>query len=227
MTEQQWMGVTNPTPMLKFLKGKASDRKLRLFACACCRQVWKSLTLKPVRRALETSEHFADGAVTYQELEGAHQQGCRAFVRTLYRNREKISDESAEKDANVCIKIDRMALAVDLAPAPVAFKNFYRVAQDKFLKAIGPVLLRCVVGNPFRSVALDVPWRTSAVTALAQAAYDDRTLPVGTLQSDRLAILADALEDAGCTDAAILDHLRGPGPHVRGCFVVDLILDKK
>jgi hypothetical protein len=64
------------------------------------------------------------------------------------------------------------------------------------------------------------------VLALAQATYDGRTLPAGTLEPDRLAVLADALEDAGCTDAAILGHLRGPGPHVRGCWALDLILGK-
>ena len=61
---------------------------------------------------------------------------------------------------------------------------------------------------------------------LAKAVYDERSLPSGTLETDRLGILADALEDAGCTDATILEHLRGPGPHVRGCFVVDLMLGK-
>jgi hypothetical protein len=61
---------------------------------------------------------------------------------------------------------------------------------------------------------------------LAQAAYEDRHLPAGTLDDTRLLILADALEEAGCSDAAILGHLRGPGPHVRGCWVLDLILGK-
>jgi hypothetical protein len=76
-------------------------------------------------------------------------------------------------------------------------------------------------------VAFDPAWRTPAVLAQAQAAYDNRTLPAGTLEPDRLAVLADALEEAGCADPDILGHLRGPGPHVRGCFVVDAILDKK
>ena len=62
---------------------------------------------------------------------------------------------------------------------------------------------------------------------LAQAAYDERTLPAGTLDPDRLAVLADALEDAGCSDAAILEHLRGPGPHVRGFWPLDLVLGKQ
>jgi hypothetical protein len=62
------------------------------------------------------------------------------------------------------------------------------------------------------------------VLALAQTAYDDRLLPAGTRDPDRLAILADALEDAGCDNAEILSHLRGSGPHVRGCWVVDLLL---
>jgi hypothetical protein len=64
------------------------------------------------------------------------------------------------------------------------------------------------------------------VVALAQAAYEQRELPAGTLDMARLAVLADALEDAGCTDADLLSHLRGPGPHVRGCWAVDLILGK-
>lgn len=66
----------------------------------------------------------------------------------------------------------------------------------------------------------------SLILSLAQAAYEERSLPCGELHLDRLAVLADALEDAGCTEVAILEHLRGPGPHVRGCWVVDLLLDR-
>jgi hypothetical protein len=87
-------------------------------------------------------------------------------------------------------------------------------------------LLRDVLGNPFRAVNFDPGWLTPPAAPLALAAYDERSLPEGTLDPQLLAVLADALEDAGCTDAAILGHLRGPGPHVRGCWALDLILGK-
>jgi hypothetical protein len=77
--------------------------------------------------------------------------------------------------------------------------------------------LRCLFGDPFRPVALNRRWLTPVVSALAGAAYDERAY-------DRLPILADALEDAGCDNAGLLGHLRGPGPHVRGCWALDLLL---
>jgi hypothetical protein len=94
-------------------------------------------------------------------------------------------------------------------------------------RAAHVALLRDIFGNPFRPVTLDPAWQTPQVVALARAAYDERELPAGTLDLARLAVLSDALEEAGCTDAAILDHCRRPGPHVRGCWVVDLILGKQ
>jgi hypothetical protein len=90
-------------------------------------------------------------------------------------------------------------------------------------------LLRDLFGTPFRPVALDpswLAWEGGTVVRLAQAAYDNRKLPEGHLEPDRLAVLADALEDAGCTHADLLGHLRSPGPHVRGCWAVDLLLGK-
>ncbi len=69
-------------------------------------------------------------------------------------------------------------------------------------------------------------WHDGAASQLAHAAHDERLLPEGTLDPARLAVLADALEDGGCADAELLGHLRGPGPHVRGCWAVDLILGK-
>jgi hypothetical protein len=88
-------------------------------------------------------------------------------------------------------------------------------------------VLRDLFGNPFRPVVLDPSWRIPAVVSLAQAAYDNRALPSGHLDQARLAVLADALEEAGCTDADLLGHLRGPGPHVRGCWAVDALLEKE
>jgi hypothetical protein len=91
---------------------------------------------------------------------------------------------------------------------------------------IAPALFREFFGNPFRPLNFDPGWRTADVLNLAQPAYEHRILPSGHLDNARLAVLADALEDAGCTDTAILKHLRSPGPHVRGCWPVDLILGK-
>jgi hypothetical protein len=84
------------------------------------------------------------------------------------------------------------------------------------------VLLRDIFGNPFRPVPADpnwLSWNDGTIPELAQAVYDDRAF-------DRLPVLADALEEAGCVNADMLAHCRGPGPHVRGCWVVDLLLGK-
>jgi len=89
-------------------------------------------------------------------------------------------------------------------------------SDERMLQA---ALLRDVFGNPFRPVTFDTAWRTATVTNLAQAIYHERAF-------DRLPILADALEDAGCTNADVLRHCRQPGEHVRGCWVVDLVLGK-
>ena len=80
--------------------------------------------------------------------------------------------------------------------------------------------------NAFRPVSLDAAHRTTSVVSLARAAYLERRLAGGELDPMRLPIVADALEDAGCTDAELLGHLRGPGPHVRGCWAVDLLLGR-
>src|SRR5262249_44075157 len=87
--------------------------------------------------------------------------------------------------------------------------------------------LRDIFGNPFRPIAVAPAWLTPTVLAQAQAIYDDRILPAGTLDNTRLAVLGDALENAGCEDADILNHCRRPGEHVRGCWVIDLILCKE
>jgi hypothetical protein len=85
--------------------------------------------------------------------------------------------------------------------------------------AIQSLFLRDIFGNPFRPVAVDPGWLTSSVVELARGIYDQKAF-------DRLPILADALQDAGCDHPDVLAHCRGPGPHVRGCWVVDLVLGK-
>jgi hypothetical protein len=81
-------------------------------------------------------------------------------------------------------------------------------------------LVACIFGNPFRPITADAAWLTPTAVSLAQAIYDDRAF-------DRLPILADALEDAGCDNADLLNHCRLPGEHVRGCWPVDLLSGKQ
>jgi hypothetical protein len=90
-------------------------------------------------------------------------------------------------------------------------------------------LLRDIFGSPFRPVTISpaiLAWSDGLVVRLAQAVYDERPLPDGSLNPNRIAVLADALEEGSCSDADILSHLRGPGPHVRGCVIVDAVLGK-
>jgi hypothetical protein len=92
-------------------------------------------------------------------------------------------------------------------------------------------LLRDIFGYPLRATPAFDPsvlaWKHGAVMARAQAAYENRILPSGQLDNVRLGILADALEDAGASEKDLLAHLRGPGPHVRGCWALDLLLGKR
>src|SRR5262249_12788383 len=93
-------------------------------------------------------------------------------------------------------------------------------SEDESPEFVHTHLLRDIVGNPFRPVAVDSRWQPSTVLALAGGIYEDRAF-------DRLPILADALQDAGCENPDILTHLRDDGPHVRGCWALDLILGKE
>jgi hypothetical protein len=115
--------------------------------------------------------------------------------------------------------VDWLTSARDLTKIdPDAFRNCPFPLDEIVQRAV--LLLRDVFGNPFRPVALDAYWLEPKVVALAQEIYDHRAF-------DRLPALAFALEEAGCTNAEILAHCRGPGPHVRGCWVLDLVLGKE
>src|SRR5262249_62096077 len=104
-------------------------------------------------------------------------------------------------------------------------RGMRRADQPAFYAA----LLRHVAGNPFRPPTFErawLSWDGGTVRELARSLYDDRPSPDGTLDTCRLAVLADALEEASCTDAALLGHCREPGPHYRGCWLVDGLLGK-
>jgi hypothetical protein len=199
VTEQEWLDCTDPTPMLQFLGGKASDRKLRLFGCAACRTLWSFLPDVRSREAVEAAERFADGLIRRQELRKAGGHAGNVLPSRRSRFAKMITS----------VPVLGRHLPTHWVPGKVA---------------VG--LLHDLFGNPFRPVAIDAGWLTPTVTSLAGAAYDGRALPLGELDFARLAVLADALEEAGCTNSELLGHLRGPRPHVRGCWGVDLLLKK-
>jgi hypothetical protein len=223
MTESEWLSCTDPTKMLEFVTGKASDRKMRLFACACCRRTWHLLCNDNSRSAVEMAERYADEFLDPDQL---------ARVRDKAREaRRRMPSQPAWRAASAALEATnkqggRAALAC-VIDAALAVNVRDRNNCDPDELEIQGWLLRCVIGNPFRRVCLEPAWRTATVTDLAAATYEERVLPSGELDSTRLGVLADALEEAGCTDYATLDHLRSAGPHVRGCWSVDLVLAKE
>jgi hypothetical protein len=213
MTEEEWLFSDDPRKMLAFIGGETSERKVRLFACACSRRVWSLFKDERNRKAVEVAECHADARVGVSELRaaaasaGGFSWGDPGGVAMFS------AFASASQAAELVIR--------HLSPAADSYKDDQYVRAAR--KLVAP-LLRDIRGNPFRAHSLQLTCLTPSVSALATAAYQERHLPSGRLDSALLAILADALEDAGCTEAAILEHLRGPGPHARGCWPVDLCL---
>jgi hypothetical protein len=201
MTEEQWLTCTNPLPMLNLLRGKASDRKLRLFASGCCRHVWDHLN-DDIRDAVEVTERLADGLAELSEL-GPIQSwwGEVPAWRNLFI----------------------MWTPWELGEA-LAWETSGLGVSKRKERRFQATLLRCIFGNPFEpSPIIDsswLSWNDGTAARLAQAIYEDRAF-------DRLPILADALEEAGCDNPDILTHCRGQGEHVRGCWAVDLLLGKE
>jgi hypothetical protein len=209
VTEVEWLETEDLERLLAVVKNRASERKSRLYFCAGCRLCWEYLTHDESRRAVEVAECFADGLATSDEM----------------------SDASYFAEPPTWVDDDlRRYAAADLAYYLVSRDGLLRGFDDcQFARAAisrlpwpGGWLIRDIFGNPFRPVAVDpswLTWRNAAVTKLAQTIYDDRRF-------DLLPILADALQEAGCTNADILQHCHAPGPHVRGCWGVDLLLGK-
>jgi hypothetical protein len=238
MTEQWWLTRADPNRMLKYLRaGGLSERKDILFGTACCRRILHLVgTWGP--RALEAVERFAEAPGDRPDLRAA-------LSDVVFRAGKLLTETSmaaerlpkgAEGERPLLQARHQAATAfiyfpnVRLNPvAPYAWSAHVTQpggASRRRESAAQAALLRDIAGNPFRPVAVSPAWQTPQVVALAQTAYEERALPSGELDPARLAVLADALEDAGCTNRDILNHLRGPGPHVRGCWAVDLLLGK-
>jgi hypothetical protein len=216
MKEAEWLACTEPDLMLNHLRGlfRVSERKLRLFACACCRQVWNRLDLRS-QNAVLTAERFADGLATRKELDQAQLGAAEVKCDRSEANRAAFA---AYRTTEVDVTLRFFRITVRDTAQLASFD------EDGSNRRSQADLLRDIVGKPepFRQVKFYKRWLSAndqAVQRLAQTIYEKS-------QFELLPVLADALEDAGCTDAAILEHLRGPGPHVRGCWVLDLILGK-
>ena len=240
VTEAEWLACDDPWPMLWSLGGLASERKLRLLACAFCRRIWQLLPGEASRLAVEAAEQFADGAIRRSRLEAA------------WRAARAESDDLAavvalgSRSQRAAVGMDAAQAAVDAsarAPRPQdsAAHGARALATQAGLRDAGGhrgrgtsaevppefvaqcALVRDLFGNPSRRVAAPqrawLRWNDATVPRMGGAIYDERAF-------DRLPVLADALEDAGCADPDWLGHLREPGPHARGCWPVDLLLGK-
>ena len=213
MTEAEWLACDSPRRMLAFPPAGWTDRGLRLFACGCARRTDWLMELAGAEAGVEAAESWADGgwAVNLWGLIG----GAIAGAAGDHPHRQHFSNGSvlfgfASADA-------RAAAGYTLA----WFCGSGDLGQPSGAGAAAACdLLREVVGNPFRPVAFDPQWRTVTAVAIANLMYDTRDF-------SPMPILADALQDAGCDDSTVLDHCREPaGVHVRGCWVVDLVLGK-
>lgn len=208
MTEAEWIAGTDPRPMLEFLDGKASDRKLRLFACAYCRVIWGLVTRwVEMESAVLCAEQFLEGTMTAARLEQKWVTVSRCYHYLLHPDTAKEPGMAPHRAAILTVAPDARAAAREITSNPAW-------EADRDLQV---ALLQCLFGNPFR-VAVFPPalpaWRDGLLVSTAGHAYKDRDFAV-------LPVVADMLEDAGCRDAHILTHCRGPGPHTRGCFVLD------
>ena len=233
MTEEGWATLADPLALLNGYNGgymtydwsadpaKLYARKLRLFACACAHRVTPYLGEYDFREVFRRAEKEADQGAGQLELEDDHP------LRRLLSAPPDPLTHSAAGTLQAFMWLDPYRAAERAAggAAEVAFPRDAIPALTPNRIKSSPAnselchLLRDIFGNPFRPVAFDPEWRTSTVVALARPMYESRDF-------SPMPILADALQDAGCANEDILSHCRGPGPHVRGCWVVDLVLGK-
>ena len=223
-TEADWLTATDPESMLRYLQaGRAyrtpvGRRKLRLFGVACCRRVLHLVESdSAITACVEFTERFADGDGAKTRLK----KMAAANEAWVERKRHRLLRQLTILDLQIASAASRLCNA-DADRAAWAYTSLgLETSGDPTTDH--PVLcqlLRCLFGNPFRPVAFDPSWRSETAVALATGIYDARAF-------DRLPILADALEEAGCDHPDVLAHCREPNaPHARGCWVVDGVLGK-
>jgi hypothetical protein len=248
MTETEWARCDNPGIMLHFLEGHCGETpargRTRYLAAVCCeRIVFARHRARPgdalgtpgglvhqlIRRVRDWSpEAQYQPSIPPEQPNPDHNPTPEHFLFDLFHQRVAKEDEKGalravlqldRNDAQGAIRLAALAVADIRSLCPRSWEDVFRAESQ-----VQADLVRCAFGNPFRPGIFAVDWRTATVKALASAACNEGVLPDGTLDPTRLAILADALEDADCSDADLLSHLRRRGPHVRKCWVVDLIL---
>jgi hypothetical protein len=222
MNETEWFASNDSYRMLRPCRKviRSQPRKGRLFAVACCYRIWHLLADPRSRAAVETAAQYADGLVSEDKLRAAADAAGVAHDEA-FRVKGKVGacgEWAAEFGASL-----------NAWHAAQYASNFAYVAAGDGLEP-GPEheaqahLLRCIFGPlPFRAISLDLAWlvwNAGTIPRLAEAIYEESAFA-------RLPILADALEDAGCTEADLLSHFRSPGPHGRGCWALDLVLGKR
>lgn len=254
MTEAEWLDCNDPLLMFalfeqtSFLDNRASHRKLSLWSAVCLRRSWSLLTDERSRNALEVVERYVDGYATEEEKSQALSDAIVA------RDKKRELYEQANATHNYNHPTVLAAEALEFAAGGIVWvlgkREYVQAAQNAwFALALGHVesdldacnaifdseqfaqtmYLRDIVGSPFCALSSEpawLEWNDGTISKLAQSIYKDRELPSGHLDAARLRVLADALEEAGCRDEAILAHCRVSAPHVRGCWVVDLLLGK-
>jgi hypothetical protein len=240
MTDTEWLECMDPNKMLAFLDGKSSNRKLWLFACGGCRRHTDLLADRRCRAAVEAGERYADGEASYDErTEASEEAFCRRADLTGDKRLEAIAIaaafsvvdpghwDSALPPITTAEAVGRTSEdLIHLAELSVATVHYGETMEKgrqqaaDLERAAQCNLLRCVIGNPFRPLVINPSWRAPSVVHLAGRIYEDRAF-------DRMPELADALEIVGCENLDILAHCREAREHVRGCWVVDMLLGKE
>jgi hypothetical protein len=240
-TPEEWLACARPHQMYRLLEGRTSDRKAHLFASACLRRLWHWPGLAEHRWAVEVLERYADGAATPEQvraaavaLRAAREAATWVMGGVWNQFFDELEERHTQALPTAAITCQAMSIAAGrLARTAAGLEDGRPEDEQRAPEQRAQCdLLRCIFGNPFAAAPHIDPswlvWNGGTVKRLAESAYEERLLPSGMLDTARLTVLADALEEAGCASEEILGHLREQGKvHVRGCFVLDLLLKKE
>jgi hypothetical protein len=219
MTEEEWVQADDNAIWMEI--AGLTPRRARLLASSLVRGLGKWVADPVVATALEAAERFADTGKSKAALKRARD--------ALSDARVALGDPHADPfgwaaNAGIYSGLFAASMACAENAVPGTFREAVRTLREgDGLSTVGarrmlyPAYCE-VVGPP--TARFDAAWRTSTALQLAQAMYDSP-------EFSTMPILADALQDAGCESNDLLSHCRDPNSvHVRGCWVVDLVLGK-